>query len=193
MGGLPVGPGRVNRLKCPDSWVWVVRPPSLGGSIIVSHSKAWAMAVHPLLTGGLLTENSTKVVPSTFRVAGSPLVGGSWLQPAAPVGGLAVANRPLAGGLGRSRLPLVASHSQPLLLTVIAANELNDSTRFNLITWRSYIPVFQIRMEKMKEVKRPPLSRYPHDGSLQRNSSNLISQLLRRGREENRRRGRPKL
>ncbi|RRT41107.1 hypothetical protein B296_00044833 [Ensete ventricosum] len=23
--------------------------------------------------------------------------------------------------------------------------------------WRSYIPVFQIRMEKMKEVKRPPL------------------------------------
>ncbi|RWV85890.1 hypothetical protein GW17_00052276 [Ensete ventricosum] len=32
-----------------------------------------------------------------------------------------------------------------------------------------------IRMEKMKEVKRPPLSRYPHDGSLQRNSSNLIS------------------
>ncbi|RWW62893.1 hypothetical protein BHE74_00029955, partial [Ensete ventricosum] len=40
--------------------------------------------------------------------------------------------------------------------------------------WRSYIHVFQIRIEKMKEVKRPPLERYPHDGSLQRNSSNLI-------------------
>ncbi|RWW25537.1 hypothetical protein GW17_00010121 [Ensete ventricosum] len=50
---------------------------------------------------------------------------------------------------------------------------------------RSYIPVFQIRMEKMKEVKRPPLERYPHDGCLQRNSSNLILQLLLRWREEN--------
>ncbi|RWV81223.1 hypothetical protein GW17_00057378 [Ensete ventricosum] len=29
--------------------------------------------------------------------------------------------------------------------------------------------------------------RYPHNGSLQQSSSNLISQLLRRGREENRR------
>ncbi|RZR86228.1 hypothetical protein BHM03_00013384, partial [Ensete ventricosum] len=26
------------------------------------------------------------------------------------------------------------------------------------LPWRSYIPVFQIRMEKMKEVKRPPLA-----------------------------------
>ncbi|RWV88366.1 hypothetical protein GW17_00049556 [Ensete ventricosum] len=42
-------------------------------------------------------------------------------------------------------------------------------------------------MERMKKVKRPPLYLYPHDGSLQRNSSNQISQLLRRGREENRR------
>ncbi|RRT37461.1 hypothetical protein B296_00043834 [Ensete ventricosum] len=33
---------------------------------------------------------------------------------------------------------------------------------------------------------------YPHDGSLQWNSSKLITQLLCRGREENRR-GRPKL
>ncbi|RZS00745.1 hypothetical protein BHM03_00030512 [Ensete ventricosum] len=33
--------------------------------------------------------------------------------------------------------------------------------------WRSYIPIFSIRMEKMKEVKRPPLYRYPHDRSLQ--------------------------
>ncbi|RWV99745.1 hypothetical protein GW17_00037331 [Ensete ventricosum] len=52
---------------------------------------------------------------------------------------------------------------------------------------RLYIPAFQIGMEKMKEVKRIPLLRYPHNGSLQRNSSNLISQLLRRGKEENKR------
>ncbi|RWW48887.1 hypothetical protein BHE74_00045009 [Ensete ventricosum] len=39
---------------------------------------------------------------------------------------------------------------------------------------RSYISVFQIRMEKMKEGKHPPLKRYPHAGSLWRNSSNLI-------------------
>ncbi|RRT79230.1 hypothetical protein B296_00004767 [Ensete ventricosum] len=72
---------------------------------------------------------------------------------------LAVADRPLTGGLGRSR----PSHG------------------------RSYIPVFQIRMEKMKEVKRPPLEQYPHDGSLQQDSFNMILQLLLRGREENRR------
>ncbi|RWW12857.1 hypothetical protein GW17_00023461, partial [Ensete ventricosum] len=81
-------------------------------------------------------------------------------------GGLAVGSRPLAGGLGRSPLPLVASHDQPLLLAVIVANALNDSTRFNIITRRLYIPVFHIRMENTKEVKRPPLKRYPHDGSL---------------------------
>ncbi|RRT43090.1 hypothetical protein B296_00018728 [Ensete ventricosum] len=32
-----------------------------------------------------------------------------------------------------------------------------------------------IRMERMKKVKHPPPWRYPHDGSLQQNSSNLIS------------------
>ncbi|RWV84024.1 hypothetical protein GW17_00054296, partial [Ensete ventricosum] len=37
-------------------------------------------------------------------------------------GGLAVASRPLAGGLGRSRLPLATSHGQPLLLVVLAVN-----------------------------------------------------------------------
>ncbi|RRT33966.1 hypothetical protein B296_00047710 [Ensete ventricosum] len=42
-----------------------------------------------------------------------------------------------------------------------------------------------IWMVKMKEVKRSPLWRYPHGGSLQRNSSKLISQLLHRGRDEN--------
>ncbi|RWV85124.1 hypothetical protein GW17_00053108 [Ensete ventricosum] len=35
------------------------------------------------------------------------------------------------------------------------------------LSGRSYIPVFQIRMEKMKKVKHPPLQQYPHDGSLQ--------------------------
>ncbi|RWV80172.1 hypothetical protein GW17_00058593 [Ensete ventricosum] len=28
---------------------------------------------------------------------------------------------------------------------------------YSPLYWRLYIPVFQIRMEKMKEVKRPPL------------------------------------
>ncbi|RWV84272.1 hypothetical protein GW17_00054023 [Ensete ventricosum] len=74
-----------------------------------------------------------------------------------PCGGVGRGSRPLEGGLGRSRLPLAASHGQPLLLAVLTANTLNDSTRFNLITRRSYIPVLQIRKEKMKEVKRPPL------------------------------------
>ncbi|RRT32678.1 hypothetical protein B296_00044794, partial [Ensete ventricosum] len=50
-------------------------------------------------------------------------------------GALAVADRPFAGGLGRSRLPLAVG----------------------LTVGRSYIPVFQIWIEKMKEVKRPPL------------------------------------
>ncbi|RWV89066.1 hypothetical protein GW17_00048805 [Ensete ventricosum] len=100
-----------------------------------------------------------------------PLAGGPWLQSAAPAGGLAVASRPLKGGLGGNRLPLAASHGQPLILAVLAANALNNSTRFNLIT-RSLKPFFctktlalipllgnlqQIRMEKMKEVKHPPL------------------------------------
>ncbi|RZR79057.1 hypothetical protein BHM03_00004628 [Ensete ventricosum] len=49
-----------------------------------------------------------------------------------------------------------------------------------------------IWMERMKEVRHLPLLRYLHDGSLQQNSFNQISQLLRRGREKNRR-GWPKL
>ncbi|RZS28685.1 hypothetical protein BHM03_00062323, partial [Ensete ventricosum] len=42
----------------------------------------------------------------------------------APTGGhpLQVAGSPLAGGLGRSRLPLATSHGQPLLLVVLAVN-----------------------------------------------------------------------
>ncbi|RRT60437.1 hypothetical protein B296_00036729 [Ensete ventricosum] len=60
-------------------------------------------------------------------------------------GGLAVASRPLIGGLGRSRLPLAGSHDQPLLLVVLAANALNDSTRFNLIT-RSLKPIIRTKI-----------------------------------------------
>ncbi|RWW11135.1 hypothetical protein GW17_00025278 [Ensete ventricosum] len=75
-----------------------------------------------------------------LQVVDSPLAGGPWLQPAAPVRGLAMASRHLAGGLGRNRLPLAASDGQPLL-AVLAANALNDSTRFNLIT-RSLKPIF---------------------------------------------------
>ncbi|RRT35126.1 hypothetical protein B296_00040603 [Ensete ventricosum] len=66
---------------------------------------------------------------------GQPLAGccrclqGPWLQSAAPAGRLlAVASHPLAGGLGCSRLPLAASHDQPLLLVVLTVNTLNDST-----------------------------------------------------------------
>ncbi|RWV85046.1 hypothetical protein GW17_00053194 [Ensete ventricosum] len=53
MGGLPPHPGWVNHRKYPDSWVRVVQLPSLGGSVAVSRSKAWAVVVHPLLTDGL--------------------------------------------------------------------------------------------------------------------------------------------
>ncbi|RWW47597.1 hypothetical protein BHE74_00046377, partial [Ensete ventricosum] len=48
-----------------------------------------------------------------LQVAGSPLAGGPWLQPAAPAGGLAVASRPLTGGLGRNRLPLQPAMASP--------------------------------------------------------------------------------
>ncbi|RRT53494.1 hypothetical protein B296_00024337 [Ensete ventricosum] len=50
------------------------------------------------------------------------------LRATAPLhGGLAVASSPLTRGLGYSRLPLVASHDQPLLVVVFTANVLNDS------------------------------------------------------------------
>ncbi|RZR75566.1 hypothetical protein BHM03_00062209 [Ensete ventricosum] len=42
-------------------------------------------------------------------------------------------------------------------------------------------------LKKGKGKGKPSKVKYPHDGPLQRNSSNMISQLLRRGREENRR------
>ncbi|RWV88231.1 hypothetical protein GW17_00049697 [Ensete ventricosum] len=70
----------------------------------------------------------TSLCDRPLLMASSPLAGGPWLQPAAHAGGLVMASRPLVGGLGRSRLPLAASHDQPLLLAVLAVNALNDST-----------------------------------------------------------------
>ncbi|RWW87440.1 hypothetical protein BHE74_00003734 [Ensete ventricosum] len=75
-------------------------------------------------------------------------------QPTVPyAGALAAASRPFAGGLDHSRSPLqeawpwLAAHPPPHCVCY------ENTTR----TRRSYITVFQIRMEKMKEVKRPPL------------------------------------
>ncbi|RWV88459.1 hypothetical protein GW17_00049447, partial [Ensete ventricosum] len=142
-----------------------VATPVAGTVAPASDNPLWAGHRRPSLAGAPLAAAPVGGCP--LQVADSPLAGGPWLQPAAP-----------AGGVGRSRLPLAASHGQPLL-AVLAANALNDSMRFNLITRslkpifrtktlalipllgnlqrRSYIPVFQIRIEKMKEVKRPPL------------------------------------
>ncbi|RWW37905.1 hypothetical protein BHE74_00056925, partial [Ensete ventricosum] len=61
---------------------------------------------------------------------------------------LAAAGRPLTGGLGRG----IAVGGRPCM----GAGR-HSSSLPSLRKWRWYIPVFQIRMEKMKEVKRPPL------------------------------------
>ncbi|RZR94267.1 hypothetical protein BHM03_00022935 [Ensete ventricosum] len=63
-----------------------------------------------------------------LQVVDSPLAGGLRCNRSPLQGGLAVASRPLVGGLGRSWLPLAGSHGQPLLIAVLAANALNDST-----------------------------------------------------------------
>ncbi|RWV86766.1 hypothetical protein GW17_00051298 [Ensete ventricosum] len=75
---------------------------------------------------------------------------------------------PLLAGLGRSRPPLcmgaLAAVGRPLqgawpqFKTNLSHENLGSDTTVGKPTaGRSYIPVFQIRMEKMKEVKRPPL------------------------------------
>ncbi|RWW06060.1 hypothetical protein GW17_00030638 [Ensete ventricosum] len=51
---------------------------------------------------------------------------------------------PPCRGLGSSQLPLSDSHGQPLLLAVLVANALNDSTRFNLIT-HNLKPIFRMK------------------------------------------------
>ncbi|RWV79377.1 hypothetical protein GW17_00059497, partial [Ensete ventricosum] len=61
------GYGRFTRRKYPNSWVWVVQLPSLGGLIAVSRPKAWA-TVHLSLTNGLPVGIFAKVVPCTFQI-----------------------------------------------------------------------------------------------------------------------------
>ncbi|RZS23259.1 hypothetical protein BHM03_00056159 [Ensete ventricosum] len=111
-----------------------------------------------------------------------PLAGAAGL----PFGlALAAANRPLGGGLGRGLAmggwpPLLLAafaaktqqerieqfyaiqshHTQ--FKTNLSHKSLGSDTTVGKPQWvyhmrRSYISVFQIRMEKMKEVKRPPL------------------------------------
>ncbi|RWV83197.1 hypothetical protein GW17_00055233 [Ensete ventricosum] len=94
---------------------------SLSGVPLATAPVGWLQPTAPV--GGCPLRVVAPTGSCPLQVAGSPLVGGHWLQPVAP-----------AGGLGRSRLPLAASHGQPLVLAILTANALNDSTRFNLIT-----------------------------------------------------------
>ncbi|RZS28810.1 hypothetical protein BHM03_00062457 [Ensete ventricosum] len=110
MGGLPVGPGRVNRLKCPDSWVWVVRPPSLGGSIIVSHSKAWATAVHPLLTA---KQDLTPVNPAASGILAVSLPIFFWRSPDVFPTSFSIPSVNLLANFGE--IPLHHPNSGPML------------------------------------------------------------------------------
>ncbi|RWW30450.1 hypothetical protein GW17_00004971 [Ensete ventricosum] len=102
--------------------------PSLVGVPLAATPAGWSQPIAPV--GG-----------RPLQVVGSPLVGGPWLQPAAP-----------AGGVGRGQPPPCRGPWPQS-----AAPTASPSSLFLLRTRRSYIPVFQIRMEKMKEVKRPPL------------------------------------
>ncbi|RZS28505.1 hypothetical protein BHM03_00062100 [Ensete ventricosum] len=52
MGGFSRGPRQVNRRKYPESRVWAVQPPSLGGLAADSRPKSWVAVVHPSLTDG---------------------------------------------------------------------------------------------------------------------------------------------
>ncbi|RWW43195.1 hypothetical protein BHE74_00051165 [Ensete ventricosum] len=90
MGDLPVGPGRVNRPKHPDSWVRAVQLPSLGGSAAVNRPKAWAVA--PCSRPSLRVPRCKRLCP---RVAAALAGGRLWAS-----------SRALAGSLGCSRLPL---------------------------------------------------------------------------------------
>ncbi|RWW05783.1 hypothetical protein GW17_00030924 [Ensete ventricosum] len=87
-----------------------------------------------------------------------PLAG--WPQPVVPVGLLPLrVATPLQGGLGCNRSPL-AEGLPPLQGSwpwPCPAAPFKGFLRCENIarTRRSYIPVFQIQMEKMKEVKRP--------------------------------------
>ncbi|RRT33044.1 hypothetical protein B296_00043810 [Ensete ventricosum] len=113
-------------------------------------------------------------------VGGRPLQG-AWPQPTAPLqGGLGCSRPPPCRWLGYALLSLllvafaakpqqerveqfytIQSHHMKFKTNLSHENLGSDTTvgkpqRVHYM-WRSYIPVFQIRMEKMKEVKRPPL------------------------------------
>ncbi|RRT70975.1 hypothetical protein B296_00024020 [Ensete ventricosum] len=85
--------------------------------------------------------NNHKPCPrATTPVGDCPLMAGCPYK-----GVLVVVSRPLTGGLVHSRHPLAAG-------LAVGGRPVGKPT-----AGRSYIPVFQIRMEKMKEVKHPPL------------------------------------
>ncbi|RWW58548.1 hypothetical protein BHE74_00034572 [Ensete ventricosum] len=65
--------------------------------------------------------------------------------------------RNLAGGRCRLAQALPLQERPPLQAAALAMGGRPSSLLPSLRKRRSYIPVFQIRMEKMKEVKRPPL------------------------------------
>ncbi|RWW45009.1 hypothetical protein BHE74_00049190 [Ensete ventricosum] len=76
--------------------------------------------------------------------------------------GLVVLKQPLAGAALQAAVPVVAYRPCELATTGRPlCRRPGRASSFSLCLLRkcrrSYIPVFQIRMEKMKEVKRPPL------------------------------------
>ncbi|RZS01085.1 hypothetical protein BHM03_00030883, partial [Ensete ventricosum] len=119
-----------------------------------------------------------RAAPCELATSGRPLWASPYSRPCSQVpaapAGWPQPTAPCAGGLGHNRLPPCRwpDRGQPPLQGAwpwLAAHPpccvcCENAARMR----RSYIPVFQIRIEKMKEVKRPPLWRYPHDESLQR-------------------------
>ncbi|RWV85733.1 hypothetical protein GW17_00052453 [Ensete ventricosum] len=129
----------------------------------------WSPLYAAALAAGLPLAASQRALPTS---AGAALAGAShargrsrMLATASLQGGLAAVSCPM-----QSAWPWVVG---PVWGLATSAGGLAVANHR-----RSYIPVFHIKIEKMKEVKRPLLLRYPRNGSLQRNSSNLISQLL---------------
>ncbi|RRT68038.1 hypothetical protein B296_00036994 [Ensete ventricosum] len=73
--------------------------------------------------------------------------------------------------LGLTEKDLVPMASTLTEFTGHSISPLNTTTIPVTIGEEPKFKTLMIRMEKMKEVKRPPLQQYLHDGSLQRNSS----------------------
>ncbi|RWW39271.1 hypothetical protein BHE74_00055416, partial [Ensete ventricosum] len=127
----------------------------------------------PLLVIGLATGgNPLRAGRCRLALAGwpQPVAPAGWHQPAVPAGG-----RPLQGAWpqptapcryhGHGRTPLQGAWPWPAISTykqhACGRPSPAGSAHFHCQSLqqarRSYIPVFQIRMEKMKEVKHPPL------------------------------------